>query len=141
MAYSIRMFVFGPDDALYRLPSARFTAMLEDGESYRSSRFAGRRVRMAEAIVEIQNRVPRRVVRLTYDTLRFDADGRLDRKAFERHQAARAELALFEPERDNSNIVHAKTRFVAQGGRWVPSPSLERLVNHAALGKIRCRTV
>ena len=114
--------------------------MLEDRGSYRRLRFAGHRVRMAEAVVEIQNRAPRRVVRLTYDMLTFDADGRLDRNAFERHQAARAELALFEPEKGNSNIVHAKTRFVAQGGRWVPSASLESLVNHAALGRIRCQT-
>jgi len=141
VTYSLRTFVFGPDDALYRLPSARFTAMLEGGEGHRISRFAGRRVRMAEAVVEIQNRVPRRVVRLTYDMLTFDANGRLDRRTFERHQAARAELALFGPEKDDSNVVHAKTRFVAQGGRWVPSASLERLVTHAALGKIRCPTV
>jgi hypothetical protein len=73
--------------------------------------------------------------------LTFDDEGRLDSKVFERQQAARAELALFEPERSRTKIVDASSRFVANGGRWLPSPSLARLVRHAALGRIKCQSV
>jgi hypothetical protein len=137
----MRMLVFGSDDTLYRLPGTKFTGMLHNPGRYRIPLFAGQRVRMAEAVVEIQNRVPSRVVRLTYDMLTFDDEGRLDSKVFERQQAARAELALFEPERSRTKIVDASSRFVANGGRWLPSPSLARLVRHAALGRIKCQSV
>lgn len=115
--------------------------MLDDPRSYRIPLFAEQRVRVVEAVVEIQSRVPTRVVRLTYNMLSFDGEGQFDRRAFERRQAARAELALFEPEKGNTKIVDASSRFVAQGGRWLPSASLVRLIRHAALGKTRCQSV
>ena len=62
--------------------------MLEDPESHRLARFAGQRVRMVEAIVEFRDRTPCRVVRLVYEMLSFDSEGRLDRVAFERQNAA-----------------------------------------------------
>ncbi len=49
MSYSTRTFILGPDDTLYRLESAKFSRMVDDPESHRLERFAGQRVRMAEA--------------------------------------------------------------------------------------------
>lgn len=141
MTYSTRMFVLGSDDTLYRMPGTKFTGMLNNPGRYCIPLFAGRRVRMVESVVEIQNRVPIRVVQVTCHMLNFDDEGQFDSKAFERRQAARAELALFKPERSGTKIVDASSRFVAKGGRWLPSPSLARLLRHAALGKIRCRSV
>ena len=135
------MFVLGSDDTLYRLPGTKFTGMLDNPGRYCIPLFAGQRVRMVETVVENQNRVPSRVVQLACDMLTFDDEGRLDSKAFERLQAARAEIALFEPGRSRTKIVDASSRFVAKGGRWLPSPSLARLIRHAALGKIKCQSV
>jgi hypothetical protein len=141
VTYSTRIFVFGSDDTLYRLPGTKFTGMLDRPSRYCIPFFAGQRVRMVETVVEVQNRVPSRVVQLTCDMLTFDDEGRLDSKAFQRQQAARAELALFAPERSGTTIVDASSRFVAKGGRWLPSPSLARLIRQAALGKIKCQSV
>ena len=94
MTYSPRTFILGPDDTLYRLASAKFSRMVDDPESHRLERFAGQRVRMAEAIVEVRDRAPCAVVRLVYEMLGFDAEGRLDRAAFIRQNAALAELAM-----------------------------------------------
>ncbi|MEJ2327795.1 MAG: hypothetical protein P8Y25_13710, partial [Chromatiaceae bacterium] len=88
MSYSTRTFILGPDDTLYRLASAKFSRMIDDPESYRLERFAGQRVRMAEAIVEVRDRAPYAVVRLVYEMLAFDAEGRLDRAKFMRQNAA-----------------------------------------------------
>ena len=60
--------------------------MLDDPEHYRIPHFAGQRVRMAEAIVEFRDRLPRGVVRVIYQMLSFDAQGRLDFGAFERQK-------------------------------------------------------
>ena len=143
MTYSTRIFVVGPDDTLYRLGRAKFSGMLDDPERYRVPWFAGQRVRMAEAIVELRDRVPCAVVRFVYEMLRFDAQGRLDRRALVHQNAARAELfmspVLVDPTTSDDAVVDASNRFIAQGGRWQPSPSLARRIHRAALGELSCK--
>ena len=131
MSYSPRTFIVGPDDTLYRLASAKFSRMVDDPESHRLERFAGQRVRMAEAIVEVRDRAPYAVVRLVYEMLRFDAEGRLDRSTFIRPVIPRLEA-------EETTVVDAGSRFVARGGRWQPSPSLEQEILRAALGELKC---
>ena len=62
--------------------------MVDDPESHRLTRFAGQRVRMAEAIVEVCDRAPCAVVRLVCEMLGSDGEGRLDRAALMRRNAA-----------------------------------------------------
>ena len=142
MTYSPRTFIVGPDDTLYRLASAKFSRMLDDQEHTRLPRFAGQRVRMVDAIVEVRDRTPCAVVRLVYEMLGFDADGRLDRRAFERQNVALVNLlvdrVVAESTTNEATIVEASHRFVAQGGRWQPSPSLEQQILRAALGELNC---
>ena len=139
MTYSPRIFIVGPDDTLYRLASAKFSRLFDDPEHHRLARFAGQRVRMVDAIVEIQERTPCGVVRLVYEMLGFDAEGRLDRGAFERQNAALVDLVVSGSKTTNATIVDASSRFVAQGGRWQPSPSLRRRILGAALGELKCK--
>jgi hypothetical protein len=142
MTYSPRTFILGPDDTIYRLASAKFSRMVDDPESHRLERFAGQRVRMAEAIVEVRDRAPCAVVRLIYEMLGFDAEGRLDRATFIRQNAALAELAVSRViprlEAKETAVVDAGSRFVAQGGRWQPSRSLEQEILRAALDERKC---
>ncbi len=148
MTYSTRLFVVGPDDTLCRVGGAKFSGMLDDPERHRVPRFAGQRVRMAEAIVEFRDRVPCAVVRLVYEMLRFDAQGQLDRAALVRQSAARAELLMArvvgglttnEDATNDDAVVDAGSRFIAQGGCWQPSPSLARRIHRAALGELSCK--
>ncbi len=138
MTYSIRIFVVDQDDTLYRLSGTKFTTMLDDPESDRLPRFASQRVRMVEAIVELRDRVPIGIARIVYEMLTFDGEGRLDRRGFERQNFARADLLAGELKMDDTVVVDASSRFIAQGGRWQPSPSLERHVCRAALGEVKC---
>jgi len=131
-----------PDDTLYRLATTKFAAMLDDPEDHRLLRFAGQRVRMVDAIVELRDRVPCAVVRLVYEMLVFDAQGRLDRRSFERQNAALVDLLMDrvvgKPTRSDGEVLDASSRFIAQGGRWQPSPALARRIRQAALGEIKC---
>ena len=143
MTYSTRTFILGPDDTLYRLASAKFSRMVEDPNSHRLERFAGQRVRMAEAIVEVRDRAPVAVVRLIYEMLGFDAEGRLDRAAFIRQNAALAELVVSRVlprlEAEETAVVDAGSRFVARGGSWKPTPKQEREILRAALDETPCQ--
>ncbi len=139
MTYALRTFIVGPDDTLYRLARAKFSRLLDDPDHHRLSRFAGQRVRMVEAIVEFHERTPCSVVRLVYEMLGFDAEGRLDRGALERQSAALVDLVLGGSMTPNATIVDARSRFVARGGRWQPSSSLKRRILDAALGELKCK--
>jgi hypothetical protein len=75
---------------------------------------------VADAIVELVDREPIRVIRITFDILTLDHDGHLCASTFRQQQFARAELAMA-PAIANSatsaTVVDATSRFVAQGGR------------------------
>ncbi len=143
MSYSTRTFILGPDDTLYRLANAKCSRMVDDPESHRLERSAGQRVRMAEVIVEVRDRAPVAVVRLLYEMLGFDVEGRLDRAAFIRHNAALAELAMSPViprlEAEETAVVDAGSRFVARGGSWQPTPAQEREILRAALDETPCQ--
>jgi len=141
MGISCRMFLLDQDDSLYRLSSAKFNQMLRDPTSCRLTRFAGARVRMTNVAVELLDRQPIRVVWNTFGFLAFDDDGYFDSGTFDHHQRARAELAwapLAAEPKGAAIIVDATTRFVAQGGRWKPTRTLQRLIDEAALGRVKC---
>lgn len=142
VTYSPRTLIVGPDDTLYRLASAKFSRMIEYPDSHRLERFAGQRVRMVEAIVEVRERVPWAVVRLVYEMLGFDAEGRLDRGAFMRQNVALADSVVDRvvggSVTKGATIVEASSRFIARGGCWQPSSMLERRILRAALGEIAC---
>ena len=135
------MFLLDQNDGLYRLPGAKFNQMLRDPTSCRLTCFAGARVRMADVAVELLNRQPIRVVWNTFGFLAFDDEGYFDSDAFDHHQRARAELALAPltaAPKGAAMIVDATPRFVAQGGRWKPTRTLQRLIDEAALGRVKC---
>jgi hypothetical protein len=139
MNLSSRRFLIAQDGALYRLADATFTRMLRNPGNHAVPVLAGQRVRMASLIVELIGGAPVRVVRSTFATLSFDEDGHMDSGMFTRQQWALAEStlepALVSTEREEK-VLNAATRFVAQGGRWRPSASLERTINEAALGQV-----
>jgi len=141
MGISCRIFLLDKDDSLYRLPNAKFDQILRDPTSCRITRFAGTRVRMTDVAVELIDRQPIRVVWITFGFFAFDDDGYFDLTAYDRHQRARAELALALPTTEPKSermVVEAANRFVAQGGRWTPSRTLQRLIDTAALEQVKC---
>ena len=135
------MFLVDQDDTLYRLPNAKFDQMLRDPTCCCFTRFSGTRVRMTDVAVEFIDRQPICVVWITFGFLTFDDEGYFDANAFDRQQRARAELALalpsIEPKSDGI-VVDAANRFVAQGGCWTPSSSLQRRIDAAALEQVKC---
>ena len=144
MGFSCRIFLLDERDGLYRLANTRFAKMLRDPQAHPFPLFAGQRVRMAGASVQLVDRKPIRLVRLTFGFLRFDKEGRFDSNAFQQQQFARFE-STFAPaisaDKRNSTIVDASSRFVAQGGQWTPSRTLARAIDDAAMGRIRCPRV
>lgn len=142
MGFSCRTYLITDDNRICRLANAKFDRMLQDRATHRLPVFAGQRVRMASVVVELAAREPVRVVRNTFAILAFDGQGRLDSERFGRQQFALAESALAPALADadaNGTIVDAASRFVAQGGAWMPSAQLARAIDDAAMGRLSCR--
>lgn len=135
MAYSIRIFIVGQDDTIYRLALTKFTDMFDDPENHPMLRFSGQRVRGVEAIVELRDRVPYNVARLIYEMFRFDQDGKFDRNTLVRQNFALVEHSFDAPPTNKTVVINASHRFVARGGQWKPSQKLERKIHQAALGE------
>jgi hypothetical protein len=132
------------DDTICRMASTVFDRLLRDPSRYRVPELAGQRVRSAELIVQLLGREPVAVVRTSFSVLAFDAAGCLDMGRLRTQQMARLETMLApvlgSPSRDDK-IVEADMRFIAQGGTWMPSNTLARAINDAALGHRKCPRV
>ncbi len=137
---SCRRFLLDQDDRLYRLPNTKFDLMVRDPKNHPWPQFAGTRMRMTDVLVEMQDRRAIRVFRVAFSFLVFDAEGCVDAAAFQQQQWARAELALAPLATESEKtlvVVDAATRFVSQGGNWRPSGKLARLIDQAALDRIK----
>ena len=143
MGLTCRKYLLDRDNTLWLLPSTKFDQMLRDPASHVISIFAGQRVRMADLVVELVNRVPVRVVRSTFAMLEFDHKGCIASEEFESRQAAIADTAIshaFISVNDSHEaIVEASTRFIARGGQWIPSSKLALVIYDAALGHRQCK--
>lgn len=142
MGLSLRLLIIDMADRIYRLDASRFDQMRDDPKTRPLHQFAGERVRAAEAVVELIRRKPAQVIRMTFSILTFDQTGCLDTEAYERHQFGR--FASRVPSLDGlpkgtetpTDVVDARYLFDDRGGRWVPSETLLRAMQDAALGKI-----
>lgn len=144
MGLAYQMFLIDQGDRLRRLPVRKFEAMLADPGTHPFPQFAGQRVRVANAFVELVNRVPTSVKRITYHVMSFDRAGRFDAARFHRQEFGKFEegmaphLAKLGSDREGEgSVVDAAGRFAARGGTWVPSASLVAAIEDAALGRVK----
>jgi hypothetical protein len=133
-----RRFIVDHEGRLLRLKNTTFERLLSDPLHHTMPALAGQRVRMAEILVELANRVPVRVVRRVYFVVNFDAAGRVDTERFKKQRWALADsalaLGLAAPGHDDNSIVDAASRFIAQGAKWRPQAALAQQLDDSALG-------
>jgi hypothetical protein len=141
MGISHRRFLIDPQDRLYRMTNTKFDAIAKDPASHCFAQFAGQRVRTASTLVELINRQPIQVVRITFAIVTFDDGGRFEKDLFVHQQSSLAEVAMapaIADRRSDSDVLDAASRFIAHGGLWSPSRTLARTIEDAALGRTRC---
>ncbi len=145
MGLALRMLLVDPSDRIHRFGIAKFDKMRRNPARHRYPQFAGQRVRTVEAVVQLVDRKPTRVVRMTFDIFTFDRAGRFDSETFERQQFSRFESGVMPGGREltaecdaSANVVDATIHFAARGGRWVPPKALARALRDAALNHVKC---
>ena len=139
MGIVCRRFIVDHEGRLFRLKNATFERLLSDPLHHTMPALAGQRVRVAEILVELANRVPVRVVRRVYFVVNFDVAGRLDKERFKQQRWALAQSALHQAlatpsDDDEDSIIEAASRFIAQGAKWRPQAALAQQLDDSALG-------
>ncbi len=141
MGLSCRRFLISNDGVIYRISNKRFDRMMRHPEDEPLGKFANQRIRCADLVIELIDRVPSSVCRETFAILEFDRLGCLDTGRFEKQQVALVDAMLeimMADKKAATNVVDATQRFVAQGGTWLPTGALRVQIEKVALGIIDC---
>jgi hypothetical protein len=141
MGIGLRVFLVNDDDSIQRLSLARYERLRRDpGE--RLPQYAGRRVRYAMAILEMEDRRPEEIIKIQYSFLRFDSKGSID--AADQEREARLGLEMLPPapkKPESPHVVDARHRFAKKRFhdeyKWTPTPEIEAAIVEAIFGKDR----
>ncbi len=84
MGLGSRIFIVNDDQSMEKLSMARFERLFQRDPDERLLKYAGKRVKYAHVVVELENRKPVGVVMIQYSYLSFDSDGRIDQSSMEK---------------------------------------------------------
>lgn len=140
MGIGTRIFLVHDDDSLERLPGVRLERLLRGDPEERLPQYAGKRVRYALVVLEMEQRRPVAINHIQYAFLHFDSEGRLDVSEWEREARAAVEMfSSVDEETHQPTVIDARSEFArrryAGEYRWTPSPGMEAKIMEALLGR------
>ena len=133
MGIGIRIYIVEDDDSLERIPLTRYERMRRGVPGEGLPQYSGRRMRYIFALIEMINRKPVEIVRLSFSYLTFDSEGKLDRSEF----ATMARLSIdslppTEAAQPEQKVVDAEHKFEKKRYRdqftWSPNPEIEAAI-------------
>ena len=138
MGTSIRHILVDENDEVFHLRNNLFQRLWDQTPSVMLPQFVGRRVRWAEAAVQLQDRKPVRILRVVFCYLYFDRQGRLNQERVMKDSVLMMEAGLGNiAAKRTGSVIDALSRFAARRrdheATWKPSPALARQIYDAAL--------
>ena len=143
MGIGFRVFLIDDNDSLHRLPMARYERLLDGVPGERLPQFVGkRRVRCAMVYLEVEGRKPQSIIRIDYQIIPLDEQGRIDRSEQEKEMRLAFEFtsplsSIFREERPGK-IFDARNQFAKkryeQEFKWSPSPEIQEAIMTAIFG-------
>jgi hypothetical protein len=131
MGVGIRIFLVAEDDKIARIPASRFERILNGDPKEVLFQYRNSQIRYAEIALELENRRPISILRITYGYLRIDSEGRADKDFIDAGgRAAINTLPSFPFPGEPKNVIHASDRFALKRYKneftWTPSFELEQ---------------
>ena len=142
---SVRHFFVSDDNEIFRIPNTKFERLLKGSFEKNTERFAGKRVRAAEIVVQLENRKSIQVLRAIYYYLHFNEKGILDFDRFMKDGGivANAGIPNIFAEKVQGNLINAQQEFAKRQRDhtvwWKPSMELERNILDASLDEFKCK--
>ena len=138
MGTGCRLFLVDDNDSLRRLSMARLDRLLHfaPGESF--PQHAGKRMRCAMVVVEVEGRQVLAIQSIQYSMMTFDGKGRIDKEEWER--GMRLGMELVPPLTNGQHpkqVIDAQHRFAKRRYehefKWKPSRKVEEAIARAIL--------
>jgi hypothetical protein len=135
-----RIFLIKDDDSLERISFSLYERLLRDDPEECLPQYAGKQIRYALVAVDLVRRKPMSILHTQYAFLRFDSEGKLDSKEWEREARLAAELFPPLPDQEHpAQLIYARHRFArkryANEYLWEPTPEIESAIKEAIFGK------
>lgn len=145
---SVRYFIITDESEILRVPINKFKRLLEATSEEKLERFAGKRVRVAEICVKLEDRKPMEVIRAIYYYLHFNEKGILDEEYLIKSSdivfAACENFSAF-IEKEQGNVINAQQEFAKMQRDhavwWKPNMQLERNLLDASIDEFKCKRV
>ncbi len=142
MGLGSRIFIVNDDESVCRLPMARYERLFREDLNECMPRYAGKRIKYAHIVVELENRKPVKVLMSQFSYLTFDMDGKIDQASMEKE--ARLGIEMVAPvllDSQPANVVDARHRFAKKQFSdlylWQPSPAVIDAIREAIFGRNR----
>lgn len=140
MGIGFRIFIVDDDDTLRRLSMARYQRLVRGEPDERLAQYAGKRVRFAMVVLEVEGRTPLAIRRIDYYYRTFDSEGRID--ATERERQMRMVMNVLPPiveKKGPREVIDARSRFAKKRYerefKWKPGRKIEAAIIAAIFGK------
>jgi hypothetical protein len=143
----IRNYLLNDEDEIFRISNAKMERMTIGSEKDQIILFAGLKVRMAEILVTIIDRIPVEVVRASYSHLYFSEGGSLNRERYDADLTVAIEASMpnFLNLGTDENVIFANQKFAKKKRNnsvyWKPNSRLECEIFDVAIGRIKCRSL
>jgi hypothetical protein len=142
---SVRFFIITDDSEIFRVSINKFERLRKGTCEEKIERFAGKRVRVAEIGVKLENKKPTEVIRAIYYYLHFNEKGIIDKDKL-RNDGNIVSTAGISPmfmEKVKDNIIDAQQAFAKRKRDhavwWKPDMQLERKILDASIDEFKCK--
>ncbi len=142
---SVRFFIIADDSEIFRVSINKFERLLKCSDEEKIESFAGKRVRVAEIGVRLENRKPIEVIRAIYYYLHFNEKGILDEDSLikSRSIVSTAGISSIFMEKEQGNIINAQQEFAKRQRDhavwWKPNMQLEQIILDASIDEFKCK--
>jgi hypothetical protein len=142
---SVRFFIITDDSEIFKVSINRFERLLKCSDEEKIERFAGKRVRVAEIGVSLENRKPIEVIRAIYYYLHFNEKGIIDKNQLRNdgNIVFTAGISPIFTQKVNDNIIDAQQEFAKRKRDhavwWKPDMQLERNILDASIDEFKCK--
>ena len=142
---SVRFFIITDDSEILKVSLNKFERLLKCTSEEKMERFAGKRVRVAEIGVKLENRKPIEVIRAIYYYLYFNEKGIIDKDRLinNANVVSIAGNSSFFTQETQDNIINAQQEFAKRKRDhavwWKPNMQLERNILDASIDEFKCK--
>ena len=144
---SVRFFIITDDSEIFRVSLSKFERLLECTRDEKMERFAGKRVRVAEIGVKLENRKPTEVIRAIYYYLHFNEKGIIDKDKLRNdgNIVSTAGISPMSTQKVKDNIINAQQKFAKRQRDhavwWKPDMQIERNILDASIDEFKCKSL